>query len=295
MRIYKQPLMHFLLLGALIFIASFCLDQMRGGNAVNESGIVSRDSFIEFIQYRHRGLNRAAAESLIKGMSAVEKKTLLDRYIKEEVLYREAIKLGLNNKDYVIKQRLIQKMEYLLDNSEVAGQALSAEQVELYFNNNRQRYFSPASITFTHVFIDSARHTEKEADSLTQALKTRLNTEQVPFENASRYGERFVYFTNYIERDKDLVRSHFGEAFTDALFTKELPSDEWIGPITSQYGKHLVRIAMREAGSVPPLADVYSSVAQDLARSQAATQLDNTVQQLVESYAVDVAKLEAEL
>jgi len=228
-------------------------------------------------------------------MTDLEKKTLLARHVYEEVLYREAVQLGMNDKDYVIKQRLVQKMEYMLSDNISEQNTPSAAQIEAYFKKNQQRYFEPATITFAHVFIDGSRNDGDTAKHLASKIKTKLNDEQVPFENAARYGERFVYFTNYVERDRALIASHFGPEFADTVFSFSETSGQWIGPVESLYGEHLLLIAKLEAGKVPALEKIYNAVAQDFASSQAQYALQAAAQKLTDSYGIDIAELKGEL
>ena len=291
MTIFKQPLLHFLLLGALIFAAY----EWRNDTATpNNHNIVSYNSFIEFVQYRHRGIDRLAAEQLIQAMPPAEKSHLLQVHIKEEVLYREALSLGLNDKDYVIKQRLIQKMEYLLADDDLDPQALSTEAVAAYFERNTQRYSTPSTVTFSHVFIDASQHGKDEAQQQATQLKNTLIQTQVPFEQASRHGERFVYFTNYVEREASFIASHFGQTFADTLFNMQA-SNQWQGPIRSDYGLHIVLLAKQQSGGVPTLNSIYAKVAQDLQQKLLAKQLEANIQTLLNAYNIDANNLENQL
>lgn len=291
MPFYKQPLLHFLLLGAVLF----AVYEWRYGNVLTpRADMVSRASFIEFIQYRHRGISAAAATQLLATMPDAQRAALLNAHIKEEVLYHDALALGLNHKDYVLKQRLIQKMEYLLSDNTAAADSPSQAAVSDYYQRHSQRYSSPATISFSHVFIDNSQRDTATARALATALKAKLNAEAVPFEQAAQFGERFVYFTNYVERDANFVASHFGAEFAKALFAAPLStetSNGWQGPFSSQYGEHIVWLAQHNTGGIPPLASIYSRVAQDLQQSIAAQQLAQAVAERVAHYGINTTQL----
>ena len=110
----KQPLLHFLLIG-LFFFLLFELNASRDRTDSQQSIIVNRDTLIEFIQLRSKTFDRAIANARLEAMMPSDLNQLIREFIKEEVLFREASTLGLDAQDYVIRRRLVQKMEFIID------------------------------------------------------------------------------------------------------------------------------------------------------------------------------------
>src|SRR5690606_15059644 len=113
----RQPLLHFLALGVLLF----ALYDWRVGDAPESDAsarhiVVTREALLDFIQYRARAFDDAAAVAQLDSMSAEQREALIDEYVREEALYREALALGMEQGDYIIRQRLVQKVEFLLEN-----------------------------------------------------------------------------------------------------------------------------------------------------------------------------------
>ena len=146
-------------------------------------------------------------------MSARERQDLPNQYVEEELLYREAKSLGLEEGDDVIRQRLVQKMNFLIEDlADTSGTPSDAE-LEEYLKKNQAQYVIEPSVTFTHVFADSSVHGEKAAKELAERLKVQLNSTHAAFNDAPQFGDRFPFLQNYVERTFDYIASHFGKEF----------------------------------------------------------------------------------
>lgn len=284
MSLYKQPLLHFLLLGGLLFIVSLYVD-----NKASDPGVlVSRASFLEFIQSRNRGIDVQSAEQLLQNLSPQQQQALLTKHLEEEVLYQEALKLGLDKKDYVIKQRLIQKMDYLLEEPKTAEVSVSSDQLDAYFQRNAQRYYAPPRLTFSQVFIaDSGSEGRTRAETVLE----QLNQQQIGFEQGNRFGDRFAYFSHYIDRDPELIAAHFGRGFADQLATLSPSRNIWQGPLRSDHGWHLLNLVAYQEGAIPELKTIVERVRQDLRRERKAQQRQQRLARLIESYAIELPVL----
>ncbi len=279
----KQPLLHFLLLGGLLFVLHTWL---TGTGEVDPDRIVVDDAaLLEFLQYRSRAFDAASAEQRLAAMDDEERQRLVERYVREEALYREARRLGLHREDYVIKQRLVQKMEYLSRGFGEAGEDLDRRAVTAYFDDNRERYREPPSATFAHVFFDADRH--KNPAAAARTLRQRLNGEGVRFSRAMSHGDRFPYHTNYVERSDEFIASHFGESFAQGVLAMEPDEGQWQGPVESEHGQHLVMLVERADGGVPPLEVIYERVAQDAHQARLRRRTEEAIGAIVDGYRVD--------
>src|SRR5262249_12704541 len=155
--------------------------------------------------------------SQLDAMSPREREDLVRQYVEEETLYREAKALGLEQGDDVIRQRLIQKMRFLMDDLADTNAKPTDAVLGEYLQKNQQQYLIDASVTFTHVFFDVSVHGEKAAKALAEQMATRLNATHAAFNDAPKFGDRFPFLQNYVERTFDYVGSHFGNEFASDI------------------------------------------------------------------------------
>lgn len=291
-RAAREPMLHSLVAGALLFAvnARYAGDAARAGDA--RTIRVTDDSLLQYIKYNEKafaGQADARVRAMLDAMSAGQRKALVDAYVKEEALYREARALGLDETDYVIRRRLVQAMEYLYESAVDSTPADASDPaVVRYFDANKARYAAPATVTFTHVFFDGAAGREAARARATATLR-KLRSGRVPFEGAPRHGDRFPYYVNYVEEPREVVVSHFGEAVAQQVFGATAPGD-WQGPFESPHGFHLLLVAARSAGRTPALEEVMPLVAVDFRRDQASRRQEALIRAAIESYRVEVGK-----
>ncbi len=191
--------------------------------------------------------------------TAAERQGLIEDYIRETVLYREALAMGLDKDDVIIRRRLAQKLEFLYQDVAALRQPIEGE-LEEYFAANRSRYQQPEVMTFTHVFVDPdqrGEHTLKDADEI---LAT-LNTLDSPLQNIDDLGDSFMLQRYYPERSEAEIAKLFGSEFAKSL--NELTDEQWHGPILSGYGVHLVYIHGRSQAPALDFAAARDRVLQE--------------------------------
>ncbi len=270
-KLFREPLVHFVLLGALIF-ATYSL-VTNDDNRI----LVSEQSLSIWMQYRNKAFTAADSKAQLSRLSNEELQRMIEDYVQEEVLYREALKLGLDSNDAVIRQRIIQKMEFMLLGLTGADQAVSRSAALSYFNDNQQRYEIPAHITLTHRYFsgDAGQDRAKAFLTLSESAQER------------EQGERFIYKRNYVESRYPLIRDHLGENIADAVFSSSTPVKQWLGPFESPYGWHSVRIVEKAEARIPEFDEVAPQVASDLQRERRAELKAEAVQKLVAKYRLD--------
>jgi hypothetical protein len=192
----------------------------------------------------------------------------------------------MDQNDYVIKQRLIQSLQFITNGFVSAAVDVTDEEITEYYEANRDDYYVDSYATFTHVYFSNDRHGREQARQLAEAKLAELNDGNVPFAESTRHGERFLYNVNYVERTEDFVASHFGRAMAAAVF--ELAPDEgrWHGPFESAYGQHLVMLTKRTDGLYPSLEEIADSVREDALRIKLDEQNERAVQAIVDTYDV---------
>ena len=284
-KLIKEPLVHFLVLGLGLFLL---FEFVAGDEAAFDSRVINvdRDSLLTFVQYRSRAFEPQMAAKRLDGLSDAELERLIDDYVREEALHREALALGMDKNDYIIKRRMIQSIEFITDGFVTAAVEVSAEDVEDYFETNGDDYYIEPFVTFTHVFFSAERHSRDELLSLATAKLTELNAQQVQFSDAPRHGDRFPFFVNYVERGPEFVASHFGAPMAQAVFAIDPNQSVWHGPFESEYGAHLVMLTRKAEGRYPELTEVEPGVRDDAEREARAAQKDKAIQAIVDTYEV---------
>ncbi len=286
--LFRDPLTHF----AGVGLALFLLFSAIGGIGEETQGTdihVDRNTMLTYIQYQTRNFDRDMAERRLAALSPTDQARLVDEFLREEVLYREGLALGLDADDYVIRRRLIQKVEFLAEGFADAGANLTEEELRTFFVENKTDYFVPPTVTFTHVFFDRTKHDGQEETRARETL-LRLNEQSVPFADAPKYGDRFPFHVNYVAREKAFVASHFGAPMADSVFAL-MPADEgerWMGPFRSEYGAHLVMMTARTEGQEAVFEDVQSRVTEEARRHRLAESMDRAVENIRAGYTITV-------
>jgi len=284
-KILLEPLVQFFII-ALLLILVIDLFSTEDLFQDSESEIRVTDLAIEkFVQFKAKKFKSKDVKQYITSMTKDEKNDLVDQYVRSEVLFREALSLGLNNNDDVIRRRLIQKMEFISQGSLADLPAIEEKEIVDYFNENKQFYTQAETLSFTHIYFPRNQEKLSEKYAYIVALKRKLNDDQVPFEKAAQYGNRFLYNRNYLERDKEYIASHFGDIFSEKVFNI-LPSEQWQGPFSSDYGEHLVMLRKKVAAKLPDVSEVAPRILTELRRIQLSEFNKKKVDKLVENYQV---------
>jgi peptidyl-prolyl cis-trans isomerase C len=203
---------------------------------------------------------------------------LVEDFVREEVLYREALALGLDLADLVVRRRLVQKMEVLaFADSAPLGDA----GVMGYFLAHRERYRLPERVSFTHAFFSVAVRGGRAAED---AVAARAELRRVGVAGAAGVGDPPVAASPVTAATRRRVADRFGVGFADAVFALE--PGTWTGPVASAHGQHLVLVTEHAPGRLPELAEVSGRVAADLDAERRAGAVDALYARLRRSYEV---------
>jgi len=284
----REPLVHFLLLGALVAALYGALnpDPWRSGGDGHIT--VSREKLLTFIQYRTKLFEPSMAKARLAALSPAELKRLVDDYIEEEALYREARALGLDEQDYIVKRRMVQKVEFIAGGMSEAKQDIPEERLRAFYRENSDRFASEGAYTFTHVFLADDGEPAKALKARATARLRELASKKATFEDAPRFSDRFPYGVNFVEVTAEQIDSQFGGAFTRQLAALEPARGKWQGPLTSGFGAHLVMLVTKSEPQVPRFEDVREEVAAALAQVIAEEETGSAVAQIVARYKVDM-------
>ncbi len=251
---------------------------------------VDRSDLLQFMQFRLKAFQPQLINEKFDALSVQEHQRLIEDYVREEVLYREALNLGLDRNDYVLKQRVIQRVEFALRGLIEYATKMTEEDIQQWYDTHPENYQREPALTFTHVFFSTDLHSRTEALSLALATLEKLRGDRVPFAEATRYGDRFPYHTNYVERDRSYVESQFGRLMTDALFALKPSPGDWFGPFQSAYGFHLVQVTSSSKSGKIPLDSIRERVTEDARRNRINDLLERNIQGLVDSYAITLSE-----
>jgi parvulin-like peptidyl-prolyl isomerase len=286
-RFLKEPLVHFLAAGLALFVLFGIVNRDEPDEDPNVV-TVDREALLTFVQYRIKAFNPTLAEDKLDSLSDEELQRLIDDYVREEVLHREAIALDLGENDYIIRRRLVQKLEFITEGFAEAGADVDEAALRRYFDANKADYYVEPYVTFTHVFFETEDRPRAQVRATAEKKLLELNRDGALFVDAPQHGDRFPYHVNYVERTPDYVASHFGVPMAKALFELEPNDLVWRGPFDSPYGVHLVMLTTNEPGREPELAELEERVREDATRAIIREETEAAIADIIEAYDVRV-------
>jgi len=277
-KILSNPLFHFLILTLLIYVVYGFFGVKQ--NTDSERTIVVTQSTINWLEESWEKLwIRPPTENEMDG--------LIDQYIRETILYREALNMGLDKDDVIIRRRLAQKFEFLTQDLIQAPEP-SDEKLTVYFNENIDKYKKPDLTTFTHIFFDPDKREEKTLKDAEQS-KIKLNKLEQPTEGIDQFGDTFMLQSYYPERTEQEILKLFGSEFAKAV-SEEIPTGEWYGPVLSGYGTHLVYVDRRIQTPEPQFDALRELVIEDWKEKKRQEINDNFYKNLIARYNIIIEK-----
>ncbi len=246
MRVMREPLFHFILIGIAIF-GWFYWVSPEEETAENVETITIGAEDVALLATRFEQMRKRAPDD-------AELQVLIGDLVREEVLVREARKLGLDRGDQVIRARLVQKMDFLTG---AIASSVTPEDAVLrsYLADNSTRFETPSMVAFDQVFLGES----PEQSQIAQTLSA-LNAK----EDWSSLGISSLLLSTMPLSAMNVVDSTFGRGFSAAI--QDLEPMVWSGPVQSGYGLHFVRVTASEAGQVPPLEAIRDTVLREWRR-----------------------------
>ena len=281
----KEPLLHFLVAGFLLFVF---FELVAEDDAVVDPKVieVDRANLLTFLQFRTRAFEPEMAQQQLDAMTADELEALIESYVREEALYREAVALGMDQNDYIIKQRMIQSIRFITNGFVSASVEVGEDEARGFFEANADDFYIDPTITFTHVFFRSDGADMDDVRKRAEAKLAELNSINAGFSDAPGHGDLFPYSRNYVERTPVYVASHFGTPMSEALFALEPEPDRWQGPFESAYGRHLVLLAERSEGGIPDFEEVRDVAQTQAQRAAIQARQDEAIAAIVDTYEI---------
>lgn len=271
-RFLREPLVHFLVLGGLIFATNTLLHPASNNDP--HSIVLGKADIAR--------LRALYAQQWGMPPDDADMPNLLETYVRSEILAREAASLGLAADDAVVRNRLIQKMEFLLQDTSAIAQPSDAE-MGAYLAAHEAAYRVPESVVFRQVYFSpSLRGDRAEGDA--RIMLASLGAAATIVDPA---GDPFMLTAVPEPRTLSDIAKDFGPQFAATLFS--FPVGSWQGPVRSALGVHLVLVARHVPARVPPLADIRDRVHDDLMAERFQAASDAAYAKVRSRYTVEVA------
>ncbi len=280
-KLAREPLIHFLLIGAGIY-GIYGLYTGGGEDGDSERTVTVTSGEIQSLSDQWMRLwSRAPTNEELAGV--------IRSHVRTQILYREAVAMGLDDGDTVIERRLAQKVEFLAQ-SLITPKEPSDEELTIWYTANPDRFKQPDLYTLTHIFFAPDKREETTLDDAKLALDELYALDELP-PDYSGYGDRFMlryYFENRSELE---LRKLFGSGFVEQMV--ELEPGGWHGPVLSGYGTHLVLVNDVMLAPQPAYEDIKEQIKEEWTAEQITELSERFIENLISRYEVVVEETEA--
>jgi hypothetical protein len=276
-KLVREPLLHFLALGAGLFL----LQAWRGGSAAAQGSardadatriVVTRDDVAKLTAQFERTWQRPPTEA--------ERAALVEDHVRNEVAYREALAMGLDRDDDVIRRRMRMKLEFVLEDVRSLAEPTD-DDLRAYLEANRARYVTEPEVSFRQVYFNADRR-DADAETRARAALARLAEGADP----DKVGDPTLLAAETPLAPLSRIRDDFGDEFARGL--RELEPGRWSGPVRSGYGLHLVVVRERREPRLPGVAEIRDALARDWIGEKQRELKDAAYARLRERYTVRV-------
>jgi peptidyl-prolyl cis-trans isomerase C len=244
----REPLLHFLLVGLVLFAVY---------RALNPAAVEQESrSRIELTGDDLRQLEVGWIAQWRRTPTPEEMRRLVDSKVREEILYREALALGLDQGDTIVKRRMAQKMEFLAEDVSDLREP-NREELKAWFEKNASRFTVASRASFRHLYFSSDRRGAQTREAAEGAIE-KLAGQPADSPSVATLADPFMFQDHYGDRSPEQVANVFGAKFTRSLF--QLAPGSWQGPIKSGFGWHLVWVDSMTPARLPVFEEVEPEV-----------------------------------
>jgi len=266
-KLLREPLLHFLLLGAVLFAV---FDLTRQTDPRDTRRIVVTTGQVEQLAAQF-------SRTWLRPPTPGELDGLVERYVRSEIYYREALAMGLGQDDPYVRNRLALKLEVLLDDLSAEAEPAD-EELARFFEAHAERFTEPARLSFQQVYLNPDRYPDPAAEAQRLLVALRAGADPATLGDATLLGQAFDDAT------RDEVARQFGADFADALAASA--PGAWSGPVGSPYGMHLVRVTEHRAARRPALAEVRDAVLGEWRSQRSRERKEQAYRRLRERYEI---------
>jgi hypothetical protein len=244
----REPLLHFLLIGLALFGLYSYINRGRGGVEPSKQIALSMDDL--------RTMEIYFASQWHRQPTPQEFQAMVEDKIREEVLYREGLAMGMDKEDTIVKRRMAQKVQFLAEDVAAAHEPFTAE-LKAWFDKNHQKFALPGRYSFRHVYFSPDRRGKNAQQDAAQALE-KISGQPEDSRLATSVGDSFMFQDYYGDRAPSAIAKEFGPQFAVAL--EKLKPGSWQGPVESGYGWHLVFVDTVIPGRIPAFEEIEPDV-----------------------------------
>src|SRR5271165_1595822 len=273
-RLLREPLLHFVFIGITLFAVYAYMHRGRGGVESSRQIVLSLDELQLMESYFESQWHRQPTPAEFQAM--VEDK------VREEVLYREGLAIGLDKDDTIVKRRMAQKMQFLAEDVAAAHEP-TPEELKAWFEKNTSKFALPSRYSFRHLYFSIDK---RGANAQIDAIKALNQTAGQPEDSklTASLADQFMFQDYYGDRAPEALAKEFGPQFVVAL--EKAKPGSWQGPIESGYGWHLVFVDTVIPGRIPALEEIESDVKTAWLAEQKATAWKRSYAEMLAKYTV---------
>jgi peptidyl-prolyl cis-trans isomerase C len=247
-RLWREPLVHFLLIGAGLFGVSSLTPAGSATPAASREIRLSHDELAQLVLlFKSQWRREPTAEEFNR---------LVEDKVQGEILYREALAMGLDKNDEIVKRRMAQKMQFLAEDVTAAREPTSA-QLSAWYEKHSASFAQPPRVSFRHLYFSSDRRGARAREDAARAL-AKLAGQPQDATLAATLADRFMFQDHYRDRAPEFLGKEFGPQFARAVAA--LPPGAWQGPVESGFGWHLVFVDTVIPGRAPAFEEIESDV-----------------------------------
>ena len=273
-RLLREPLLHFLVLGLALFVVYEYFGPRVSMTEGSKEIRLTQDELLQLGTYFQSQWRRPP--------TLAEFSHLVENKVRQEVLYREALAMGLDKDDEIVKRRMAQKMKFLAEDVAAAHEPTTAE-LKSWFEKHTAMFALPPRLSFRHLYFSPDRRGARARDDAAKAL-VKLASQPEGSKLAAALADRFMFQDYYRDRTPEYLGKEFGPQF--ALAVAKLAPGLWEGPIESGFGWHLVFVDTVVPGRVPAFEEVESDVKTAWLGEQKALAWQNAYKKMRAKYTV---------
>jgi peptidyl-prolyl cis-trans isomerase C len=275
-KISKKPLLNLIIAGFLLAIILIILFGPFYNQKLDNQVVVSDDDIAQVYTRFQKTWQRTPTQK--------ELRLEIQRYVHDEVLYQEALRLGYDKNDMVIRNTLIRKMTFLAE-SQVDEKGISDEEIQAYFNLRQEKYRLSPELSFLHVYFNADKRKDAVEQDVSNAI-TQLNKSQTSAsaENLASYGDLFMLENVYHYKSTQEIKNLFGADFSKQILS--LPMKLWSGPVDSGYGYHAVYVFEKKESLIPKWQEIKYKIVNDMVLEEKSAARDQFYTELLRQYQV---------
>ena len=273
-KIVQNPITHVLLFGFFLAIILLIVFGIPTNEQDNRRVVITDNDVQQLWTSWKRTWQRDPTEKELRNQ--------LQNFVREEVLYREALKRNYDRDDIVIKRSLVRKMDFLAE-GQVQARDITEDEIKAYFNLRRERYRFPPRVSFVHIYFNLDQRGEFTEIAVKEAIE-KLQNRTLNDVDLEEYGDRFMLNNRFSDQTPREIQSQFGENFANMLIALE--PGKWHGPIASGYGLHAVFVEQRISSRLPDWQDVKSNILNDMLLEERAAAREQFYTEILRQYEV---------